>query len=832
MKFYFSIVLISLSSIWQSVVAQSPVSWSFTTEQITSDEYQINFIAKIDEGWYTYSQVETEDGPLPTSFEFYNSDQYNLIGDIEESGNRKKAKEPAFGNIEVIKFSEKAIFSQKVKFNGAPQPITGYLSYMTCDGERCLPPVDVDFKFDFDQNDQLSKTTKVESEEAPKTASSSSIVINESSEENPVAWTFYKNKISDVEYELVVHADIADSYSLYSAYLGPDVSPEPTTFEFFESDFYKLGGKLTESDNVKTKFDKVFEEKISKFSGYATFKQRVILNKPDGKIEGYMTGMFCDDHACRQFNEDLSFLFGSEETAAATAGNVGGEGVEALRNENTEGVFDSKRNIDHDSYLSDCGVIEEKSDSIWMIFVLGFLGGLVALLTPCVFPMIPLTVSFFTGRGTDKAGGIRKAIIYGLSIIVIYVVIGTLLTSLFGPTILNRMSVDPFFNVFFFLILVVFAFSFFGFYELTLPSSWVNSADKAADKGGLIGIFFMAGTLALVSFSCTGPIIGTLLVNAVNDTTDASMLFGYVPIRPVTGMFGFALALALPFTLFAMFPSWLNSLPKSGSWMNNVKVTLGFLELAFAFKFLSIADMVRHWGILKYELFMAIWILLFLLLALYQFGIFKFKHDSPIKGLGIGRIIVGSLSLLFSAWMGIALFNYDPMPVASGLAPPAHYNYFRPMDCPYGLDCLKDFDEAVAKAKAENKPLFVDFTGYGCVNCRDVEENVWVDPQIQDKLRNDFVVVSLYVDDQKRLFPDDKRKHLLDKYTNSRLRTVGSKWASFEVNNFEISSQPYYVLMDHEGKQLLNKPIAYTRDIDAYRSFLDCGLTTFSELSE
>jgi len=394
------------------------------------------------------------------------------------------------------------------------------------------------------------------------------------------------------------------------------------------------------------------------------------------------------------------------------------------------------------------------------------------------------------------------------------------------------MSVDPYFNVFFFLMLVAFALSFFGLFELTLPSSWVNSADKAADKGGLIGIFFMAGTLALVSFSCTGPIIGTLLVNAVKETSEASLAFGFIPIRPVAGMFGFALALALPFTLFAMFPSWLNSLPKSGSWMNNVKVTLGFLELAFAFKFLSIADMVRHWGILKYELFMAIWIILFLGLALYQFGFIKFHGEKLSGKLGIGRSLVGTLSLVFSGWMAVALFNYAPMPVASGLAPPAHYNFFRPMDCPYGLDCFKDFDEAVAKAKEENKPLFVDFTGYGCVNCRDVEENVWVDQEIQSKLREDFVVVSLYVDDQKRLFPDDKRKHLLDKYTKERLRTVGSKWASFEVNNFEISSQPYYVLMDNDGERLLNKPIAYTRDIEAYNAFLECGLTAFRGLAQ
>lgn len=646
---------------------------------------------------------------------------------------------------------------------------------------------------------------------------------------SPVTWKFEKEKISDTEYKIIIEATIEDGWAIYSPNIDPDVGPVPTTIEFLSSDFFETSGDLIESENVQTKMDKVWGAEISKFTEWATFTQNVKINSDNGNIEGILNFMACDDEQCLPPKDvDFKITIGQVSTIPTEQSGIEKEA-------GFMGFFDAKRdNIDSASYESDCGAGEViESNSLWSYLIKGFLGGLIAILTPCVFPMIPLTVSFFTNSGGSKSAGVRKAILYGLSIIFIYVILGTALTAIFGPTVLNRLSVDPFFNVFFFLMLVFFAISFFGFFELTLPSSWVNKADQAADKGGLLGIFFMAGTLALVSFSCTGPIIGTLLVDAAREASQSGLLLGFIPVAPVVGMFGFALALALPFTLFALFPSWLASLPKSGSWMNNVKVTLGFLELAFAFKFLSVADMVRHWGILKYELFMGIWVVIFLGLALYHFGLIRFPHHPPKQKIGAIRLGIGTLSLIFAGMIGNALRTYAPMPVASGLAPPVHYNYFKPMDCPYGLDCYKDFDKGVAAAQEQGKPLFVDFTGYGCVNCRDVEENVWIDPKIKSKLADDYVVVSLYVDDQARLFPDDKRKFLYDQFADTRLRTVGSQWGSFQVNNFNISGQPYYVLMDNDGSALLNKPVAYkqARDIDRFEAFLDCGLTAFDSIS-
>ena len=359
-----------------------------------------------------------------------------------------------------------------------------------------------------------------------------------------------------------------------------------------------------------------------------------------------------------------------------------------------------------------------------------------------------------------------------------------------------------------------------------------------ADRGGLLGTFFMAFTLVLVSFSCTGPIVGTLLVEAARSNAGASLL-GFIPMKPAIGMFGFGLGLALPFGLFAMFPGWLNSLPKSGGWMDNVKVTLGILELALAFKFLSTADMVEQWGILKFEPFMIIWVLCALLLGLYQLGVLKWKGNETPPGKG--RLAISLASFAFAAYVGWGLINYKSLSLLSGLAPPVHYSFKKGHEvkahdgpgCPHGLDCYHDFDEALAVAKLENKPIFVDFTGHGCVNCRKMEETVWPLNGILDRLRNDYIVVSLYVDEKVRLFPDNDFAYLLDPKTGEKLRTVGSKWASFQVNNFDVSAQPYYVLMHHDGKTLLNKPTDYANGNDpkAYKAFLDCGLEAFKRMN-
>jgi thiol:disulfide interchange protein DsbD len=690
--------------------------------------------------------------------------------------------------------------------------------------------------------------------------------------QNPVSWKFEVRDAGNCQVDVVMTGTIQDGWYTYTQFMSGDEGPVPTTINFQEGPHFKLVGKANESGEIVKMFDKVFGMELSKFKHKAIFTQRIAVIDPSKPINGYLNYMCCNDQMCLP-PKDAEFSLnmpacknGSTpepqkgEPAPASGGTKTGApetpgltevppraeqgsavsdttavAIPATPNAgvptddpNFKGVFESKRDINSAQFVNACGMTEQKGSSLLWVFVGGFLGGLLALLTPCVFPMVPLTVSFFTKRSKDRKKGIRNALWYGASIVIIYVSIGIILTMAFGPTVLNEMSTDMYFNLLFFVVFVVFALSFFGLFEISLPSSWVNSSDKMADRGGLLGIFFMAFTLALVSFSCTGPIVGTLLVEtAKNNAGDA--LFGLVPLRPLVGMFGFGLALALPFALFAMFPGWLNSLPKSGSWMDNVKVTLGFLELALAFKFLSTADMVRHWEVLKFELFIGIWILIGLGLALYQFGFTSLKGASG--RMNPARIVVGTLAFAFVGYLGWGLFNYQSLSLLSGIAPPVHYNFFRPMDCPHGLDCFHDFDEGLAEAKRLNKPVFVDFTGYGCVNCRKMEENVWFRPEIHKQLKDKYVLVSLYVDDQERLFPDSKFQYLFDPHTGEKIRTKGDKWAKFEINNFGAASQPYYVLMHHDGKTLLNQPVGFTPNVEAYKAFLDCGYDAFERIN-
>ncbi|MDX2135327.1 MAG: cytochrome c biogenesis protein CcdA [Saprospiraceae bacterium] len=686
--------------------------------------------------------------------------------------------------------------------------------------------------------------------------------------QNPVTWKYEVRDAGNCQADIVITATIQDGWFTYSQFLESDEGPVATSINFDEGAHFKLVGKAKEGGEIIKLFDKVFGMELTKFKHKAVFTQRVEVLDPSKPVVGYLNYMVCNDEMCLP-PKDAEFslkmpnckagggavepttkktdgtgavpapsgtdMAAPTETAGAdTAGATGATGAAATTagvpadDPNFKGVFDTKRDINPETFVNSCGIVAEKRSSLFWVFIGGFIGGLFALLTPCVFPMVPLTVSFFTKRSKDRAKGIRNALWYGASIVIIYVTIGIILTMIFGPTVLNEMSTDMYFNLLFFVVFVIFALSFFGLFEIQLPSSWVNSSDKMADRGGALGIFFMAFTLALVSFSCTGPIVGTLLVEtAKNNAGDA--LFGLIPLRPLVGMFGFGLALALPFALFAMFPGWLNSLPKSGSWMDNVKVTLGFVELALAFKFLSTADMVRHWGFLKFELFLGLWLIIALGLGLYQFGFLPLKGASG--RMNLGRLVTGTLALAFSAYIGWGLFNYQSLSLLSGLAPPVHYNFFRPMDCPHGLDCFHDFDEGLAEARRLNKPVFVDFTGYGCVNCRKMEENVWHRPGVYEHLKENYVLVSLYVDDQERLFPDSKFHYLYDPHTGEKIRTKGDKWAKFEINNFGAASQPYYVLLHHDGKTLLNQPRGFTPDVSAYKSFLDCGYDAFREIT-
>ncbi|WP_240964598.1 protein-disulfide reductase DsbD family protein [Flavivirga algicola] len=479
---------------------------------------------------------------------------------------------------------------------------------------------------------------------------------------------------------------------------------------------------------------------------------------------------------------------------------------------------------------SSASEVQKGGKSLWGIFGLGFLGGLLALLTPCVFPMIPLTVSFFTKKsGQSKGSGISKALLYGFFIFAVYIILSIpfhLLDSV-NPDILNEISTNVWLNVIFFAIFLFFAFSFFGYYELTLPSSWTNRTTQGENSGGLVGIFFMALTLAIVSFSCTGPILGSLLAGSLTSDGGAWQL--------TAGMAGFGVSLGLPFALFAMFPNMMNALPKSGGWLNTTKVILGFLELALAFKFLSNADLVAHWNLLKIEPFLILWIIIFGGLALYLFGKIKFPHDSPIKKLSFSRIAGGVLVAAFTIYLASGFRvnketnTFTPLTLLSGLAPPVGYSFLYPNDCPNNLDCFKDLKTGIAYAKKVNKPIMLDFTGYACVNCRKMEEHVWSLKKIDDYLRNDYVLISLYVDDKKAL-PEAEQVNVNRINGGTRkLKNYGHKWANFQTQFFQNNSQPYYVLLNSDGTKILNQPADYTPDEDEYAQFLECGLKVFNE---
>jgi thiol:disulfide interchange protein DsbD len=632
---------------------------------------------------------------------------------------------------------------------------------------------------------------------------------------NPVKWSTSVNKISATEYDLIIKAQIEENWHLYSQNV-PEDGPIPTNFTFEGSKDFELVGKPTEEKGHIVD-DPVFGMKIKYFDTSATFKQRIkILNKNAFSIIGEVEFMVCDDDNCLPPTfVDLNFSIPSANKAINTS-------------------TDTNTKVEKKKPAS------STDKSLLGIFIIAFFSGFAALLTPCVFPMIPMTVSFFTKQSKSKAVGIKNAIIYGLSIIVIYVLLGSLVTAFFGADALNALSTNVWFNVLFFILLVVFAVSFLGAFEITLPSSWSTKVDAQADRGGVIGIFFMALALAIVSFSCTGPIVGTLLVEAAA---------GGNQIGPIVGMLGFSLALAIPFALFAAFPGWLNSLPKSGGWLNSVKVVLGFLELALAFKFLSNADLVLqlHW--LEREVFLAIWIAIFGTLALYLFGKIQLPHDSPLHHISVGRLSFGLITLAFTIYMIPGLWG-APLNLISAFPPAQHYS-----ESPYGVGNSKptnefvingseteipegahlmaphnilafnDYDLGVAYAKKVNKPIMLDFTGHACVNCRKMEQNVWPKEKVLEILKNDVVLISLYVDDKRPLPEGEEIDSQLR--PGKKLKYIGQKWSELQTVRFGANAQPFYVLMNLEEENL-NNPIAYTPNVDEYYNWLEQGISNFN----
>lgn len=638
-------------------------------------------------------------------------------------------------------------------------------------------------------------------------------ILNVFAQSETVEWITQVEQHSDDEYTLIFNAKINSGWHLYSQSV-PEGGPIATAFKFENEgiDFELIGN--TEEGEPHVEFDKVFEMEIPFFSNEAQFKQKIKLLKNDlKKVKTIVEFQVCDDKSCL-FEPGLDLFTSLDGSEIIIEEQFIEESSLALTNE-------LKLNIkDKDKYLK-----KETEDAegrgLMKIFILGFLGGLIALLTPCVFPMIPLTVSFFTKKEGQQTSGKSKAFLYGFFIILIYLLLSIpfhLMDSL-DPEILNNISTNVWLNVAFFLIFMFFAFSFFGYYEITLPSSWGNKMDSASGIGGALGIFFMALTLAIVSFSCTGPILGSLLVGSLTADGGAVQLS--------VGMVGFGVALALPFTLFALFPGWLKTLPKSGGWLNTVKVVLGFLEVALAFKFLSNADLVEHWGLLKREVFIGIWILIFAGMAIYLFGKIKFPHDSPIQKLSKGRLAFALITTVFVAYLGYGLFGKGDLKLLSGFPPPHFYSVFeKASDCPLQLNCYKDFEEGMAFANANNMPVIVDFTGWACVNCRKMEENVWSDPQVYDELKK-YVLISLYVDDKRVLPKNEQFDFKRQNGQIKRIETIGSKWATFQTVNFEYASQPFYVLLSPDLR-MLNYPEKYT-DKNTYLQWLRDGLENFKQ---
>ena len=644
--------------------------------------------------------------------------------------------------------------------------------------------------------------------------------------EKPVSWSHSVEKVNEETFILHFKAEIQKGWHVYSAYLK-EGGPLPTYVSFTESEKYALVGELFESQNLEKKYDDIFEMEVLYFSHTMQVSQKVEKKTPDAfLIHGEIEYSVCDSTKCLP-PEIVEVEFSIPKTEKKAT-------VTPSKNKNREKGVGEKENVQEKSTLSAKNKESTKKKNkktLWGIFVGGFLGGLLALLTPCVFPMLPLTISYFTKQTKNKF----YPLIYGVSIIVIYVLLGFLITVLFGADALNSLASNGIVNFLFFIVFILFALSFLGLFEITLPSKWVNSADKKADKGGIIGVFFMAFTLGLVSFSCTGPIIGTLLVEAsvLGESTG-----------PIVGMFGFSFALALPFTLLSYFPKVLSSLPKSGGWLQTVKVVLGFLELGLALKFLSNVDLAYHWKFLDREVFLVLWIAIGCFLTLYLAGKLRLEKDPPLNGVGSIRICFAIISLAFTTYLLPGLWG-APLKAVSGFLPPeqtqdfnlnsintekSHSNikekkYGGIFECPHNLNCFFDYEEALSVAKKENKPLFIDFTGWTCVNCRKMEAEVWSDKSVHSLLDENFILVSLYVDDKTDLPENEKYTSAT---TGKKIKRVGQKWADFQISKFESNSQPYYIILSHE-EEILEGPRGYNSNIKEYVDFLENGIFKFKE---
>lgn len=663
------------------------------------------------------------------------------------------------------------------------------------------------------------------------------------------------------EVELVFKVQIPVNWYIYSNDFDPDLGPLLTELDLEDSIGIEMSGNLRAID-PKKKYEEVWEGEVTYFEKEGEFRQSFIISGTNVRIKGAITYQMCSDITgqCVNYEEDFTINATADSSVTVVGDQQKIEIIEeedeqhgAIEEEASREIQEEVIEQNNPENKPEAATLPEAIETIDLdqslettdkasmigFMILAFLGGLAALLTPCVFPMIPMTVTFFTGRAKSKAHGIKNALVYGLSIIGIYTLAGTLVAATQGPEFANWLSTHWLPNVFFFLVFIFFALAFLGLFEITLPAGLVNKVDAKGDKGGLTGIFFMAFTLVLVSFSCTGPIVGSILIASA----------GGEILQPILGMFAFSLAFAIPFALFAIFPEWLNSLPKTGGWLNSVKVVLGFLELALAFKFLSIADQVYHWGLLDRDIYIAIWVIIFALLGFYLLGKIRLPHDTPLEKIGVPRLMLAISTFVFVLYMIPGLWG-APLKALSGYLPPMSGHDFNLVKMirenqgsgksgtleeapkygdflhfPHGLEGYFDYEQALAVAKKVNKPLFIDFTGHGCVNCREMEAKVWIEQEVLNRFKDDFVMVALYIDERYEL---PESEWYTSDYDGKIKKTIGKQNADFQITRFKNNAQPYYVILDHNEKMLV-EPVAYEPNVNRFVEFLDKAKAEFDK---
>jgi thiol:disulfide interchange protein DsbD len=801
-----------------------PVDIKYSIDYLGNNELEAVVTLDIEDEWHTYSLTQDNPmGPLATVLDINDTTFYEKVGKPYSPSKMHKEEDAAFG-IVVEFYEHEAIFKQKIKLTDNTDVVKGVFEYQVCNNERCLPPAYEPFELKVNpgyyvaaSEPEGANTNTIDFGAAPANEEEDDHAI-EGEMHDPVTWEFSVVNLGDNVIEITAKPIMQEGWHLY-ADLGQDI-PIPTTFWLKDSlDGYKYKAEGSNElvpalKDSEKHMDELFGVEVAYVDGDKVFKQKVKLSDKVKLIHGQLEYQICDDERCLP-PEIIDFAVDVEEEWYSA------DVVETSTGESKE----------------------KEGKSGLTIFLIAFLAGLAAIFTPCMFPMIPMTVSFFTKQSTDKKTGIRNALIFGLSIVAIFVSLGFIITLVFDSGV-NDFAVHPVVNIVLAIIFFVFALSFLGAFELTLPNSLINKSDAQADKGGIIGVFFMAFTTALVSFSCTAPIVGGAL---------GMLLQGDVGIgAPLVVMLGFSSALALPFVLFALFPAWLNSLPKSGGWLNSVKVVFGLIELGLMVKFLSNADLVMQWGLITREVFISFWIIVSIITGIYLLGKLQFSHDSPVERISPYRGLLAILFFTFAMYLIPGMWG-APLKALSGILPPRHYvedpnwlntaaaatgaghsttasgetvDYGDPNHCPNGLPCIKDYDEGVAIAKKLNKPILLDFTGHACANCRKMEDQVWLQPNIDRIIRNDYVLISLYVDERKKL-PKEEQITVDVFGTEKQLRTVGNKWSTKQILEYKTNSQPYYVLLSPDEEMLNDEPVGYTPDVDEYEAYLKSGLDAF-----